>query len=293
MKRDYADYLLRREQICADSPMGDVLWLHQMQRHVKPFQIYGNLYYVGDSWVCVHIVDTGDGLLMFDAGNCGSGKALLLHTIWEMGFDPTDIRWCVLSHAHLDHIGCAGLLKEMFGTKLYISAADAQVMRETPERVLLQMSSDVSDELFEPDYEIKDGESLHFGGTKVRFCTVPGHTPGTLACFFRVNGPQGEKRVGYFGGYGFNTMTKEYLQEIGDTEYRTRAVFLNSIEKVIHEPVDIFMANHTDNGGYLEKMAAIRQNPAISPFIDPTMWQQYLNEKKQAMIAFMNDPVNQ
>ena len=39
---------------------------------MKPFQIYGNLYYVGDSWVCVHIIDTGKGLLMFDAGNCGA-----------------------------------------------------------------------------------------------------------------------------------------------------------------------------------------------------------------------------
>ena len=73
---------------------------------MQPFQIYGNLYYVGDSWVCVHIVDTGNGLLMFDAGNCGA-QAMLIHAIWELGFNPADVKWLILSHGHVDHFGAA------------------------------------------------------------------------------------------------------------------------------------------------------------------------------------------
>ena len=29
---------------------------------LAPFQIFGNLYYVGDKKVCMHLIDTGDGL---------------------------------------------------------------------------------------------------------------------------------------------------------------------------------------------------------------------------------------
>jgi len=32
---------------------------HQEKRYMEPFQIFGNLYYVGDEWVCIHLIDTG------------------------------------------------------------------------------------------------------------------------------------------------------------------------------------------------------------------------------------------
>ena len=33
---------------------------------VEPFRVIGNLYFVGNSWVSVYLIDTGDGLLMID-----------------------------------------------------------------------------------------------------------------------------------------------------------------------------------------------------------------------------------
>ncbi len=101
-------------------------WFNQENRYVNPFQIYGNLYYVGDSWVCVHIVDTGHGLLMFDAGNCG-GEAMLIHSIWKLGFNPEDVKWIILSHGHVDHFGAVNFFKRMFGTKIYIGKPDAEI----------------------------------------------------------------------------------------------------------------------------------------------------------------------
>lgn len=292
-KQDYEMWLTRHNRIRQSNPMSEEVWFHQTKRYIEPFRIYGNFYYVGDSWVCAHLVDTGDGLLLFDAGNCGGdGKAILLYSIWKMGFDPADIRWCILSHAHVDHIGLANFLRDMFGTKIYLSDIDARMMEEQPELVLLQESTDIADYMPLPDYCIHDGETLCFGGIRVYFVTVPGHTLGTLACFFNVDGPQGTKRVGYFGGYGFNTMTKAHLLETGDPAFEIRQAFLHSIDKVIDEPVDIFMANHTDNGNYLQKIEKVRQGVAVSPFIDPDIWRNYLSEKKQAMEAFMQDPRN-
>ena len=36
--------------------------------NIPPFCIFGNLYYVGDKKVCMHLIDTGEGLVLFDTG---------------------------------------------------------------------------------------------------------------------------------------------------------------------------------------------------------------------------------
>ena len=33
---------------------------------VPSFKIADNLYYVGDAYVCIHLIDTGDGLIIID-----------------------------------------------------------------------------------------------------------------------------------------------------------------------------------------------------------------------------------
>lgn len=70
MRSEYEEYKARQAKLL-ENPMSRY-WINQESRYVKPFQMYGNLWYVGDSWVCAHVVDTGHGLLLFDAGNCGN-----------------------------------------------------------------------------------------------------------------------------------------------------------------------------------------------------------------------------
>ncbi len=290
MKENYQEYLAKQEALRA-TKLGHY-WIEQEKRYVKPFQMYGNLYYVGDSWVCAHIVDTGEGLLLFDAGNCGGGAtAMLIQAIWEAGFNPADVKWLVLSHAHVDHIGAVNFFKRMFGTKIYLGAPDAEIIREHPERVYVQDSSDYMDELFTPDVEIHENDVIRFGNTEVLFKLVPGHTPGVIACFFDVTDGKETKRVGYYGGFGFNTLQKEYLLEIGDTDFSTRQVYLDSIQKVINEKVDLFMPNHTLNVDLLNKCQFMLEHPeAPNPFVNETAWKEYLQMKYDALKALMADP---
>ena len=70
LRETYEMYKSRQDAI-KNGPKAH-FWVNQENRYVKPFKIYGNLYYVGDDWVCSHLVDTGDGLLLFDGGNCGA-----------------------------------------------------------------------------------------------------------------------------------------------------------------------------------------------------------------------------
>lgn len=286
----YEGYLARREELGKDRMAR--YWLSQESRYVHPFQIYGNVWYVGDSWVCVHLIDTGDGLLLIDSGNCGA-SAMLVNAIWEAGFNPADVKWIIHSHGHVDHIGAANFFKRMFGTKLYLGEPDARMFRERPELAYVQDAHDDFEELFVPDYEIKEGDVLTFGNTTMTFYMVPGHTDGCIACFFDAQGPEGAKRCGYYGGFGFNTLQKDYLIEIGDPEYHTRTVYLNSLAKVRDQKVELFLGNHCINNdtlGRRERQLADPEGP--NPFLDETLWGSYLDQKRDELLAFMADPAN-
>lgn len=289
MRSEYEEYKARQAKLL-ENPMSR-FWINQESRYVKPFQMYGNLWYVGDSWVCAHIVDTGNGLLLFDAGNCGNAAtAMLINAIWEAGFNPADVKWLVLSHGHVDHIGAVNFFKRMFGTKIYLGEPDARNFREHPELALIHESTDYMDELFTPDVEIHEGDVIDFGGTEVTFHLAPGHTDGVISCFFDVTDGAEVKRVGYYGGFGFNTLQKAYLQEIGDETFSRRKIYLESIQKVINEKVDIFMPNHTNNVDLLNKRQYMIEHPDENPFVDETAWKTYLQMKYDDLVKFMADP---
>lgn len=285
IKSDYNIYIKLQNKI--KSKNTGKFWFNQESRYVEPFKIYGNLYYVGDSWVCVHIVDTGDGLLMFDAGNCG-GEAMLIHSIWKLGFNPADVKWIILSHGHVEHFGAVNFFKRMFGTKIYIGEPDSKMIKEQPYLSVIHESGNCTNELFEIDYEIKDGDLLKFGNTEIKFYLVPGHTEGCIACFFDITDNNDTKRVGYYGGFGFNTLQKDFLIDIEDTSFNMRKLYLQSIKKVCDEKVDIFMGNHTSNVNLLEKRKYMLENPNENPFIDSFAWKNYLNSKYNELIELIN-----
>lgn len=290
MRSDYETYLARREALKTD-PHGNI-WLDQWSRYVPPFNLYGPIWYVGDSWVCVHLIDTGDGLLLIDSGNCAA-TPMLIQSIWEAGFNPRDVKWIVYSHGHVDHIGGANFFRQMFGTKLYMGQPDARNMRERPELILIHESTDLNDTLFEVDHEITDGETLTFGNLTMTFYLCPGHTEGVIATFFDVDGPEGVKRCGYYGGFGFNTLQKDYLIEVGDTGYKTRDIYLQSLAKVRDQKVEIFLGNHCINNDTLGRRKKQIENPdGPNPFVDDQVWGRYLDEKRDALLEFMADPKN-
>ena len=283
MQESYRAYLDRREALSAN-PFGEFT-LHPEKFYIHPFRVYGNVWYVGDSWVCVHLIDTGEGLLLIDSGN-SHHTALLVQAIWEAGFSPAEVRWIVHSHGHIDHIGGANFFRRMFGSKLLLSAEDAKMFREHPEQSFIYDSHDDYSALFIPDQEISDGDVLTFGKVTIQFYVVPGHAPGCIAFFFDAEQDGIKKRCGYFGGFGFNTLTKAYLHEIGDNDLSMRAAFLSSLERFMDEPVDIFLGNHTENNHTIEKRQMQMENRIDQPFIDSQEWRKYLENRKEAFIDF-------
>ena len=90
---------------------------------MTPFKVIGNLYFVGTIPASAHLIDTGDGLILLDSGYPET-LYLVLQSIYELGFNPYDIKYILHSHGHIDHIGGTRALAELTGAKTVIGRLD-------------------------------------------------------------------------------------------------------------------------------------------------------------------------
>ncbi|MBD0337986.1 MAG: MBL fold metallo-hydrolase [Thermoleophilia bacterium] len=78
-----------------------------------------------DRVIGVYLVDTDDGLALFD---CGPSTCIpaLKQRLGEHGLELGDVRHLLLSHIHLDHAGAAGpLVREQPGLHVHVSEVGA------------------------------------------------------------------------------------------------------------------------------------------------------------------------
>lgn len=128
-------------------------------KHLEPFRIYGPLYYVGDQAVCVHLIDTGDGLLMIDAG-FPVQTPYIITAIMELGFNPRDVKNIIITHGHYDHMGCAEFFQKRYGTRIGISRVDAELIAEKDDFILTQFCAENAPMFRAPkfDFLVEDGD---------------------------------------------------------------------------------------------------------------------------------------
>ncbi|MEE1043018.1 MAG: MBL fold metallo-hydrolase [Clostridia bacterium] len=244
---------------------------------IEPFKIADNLYYVGDKKVCIHLIDTGDGLILIDSGYIGAAH-LLVDSIWRAGFDPANVKWIIHTHGHHDHFGASEEFRNMYGTKLAISKVDAAELKRK-DVVFVNKNLYPLASVPEFDYEIEDGEVFELGNTKIRCVLTPGHTPGVLSLFFDVTYDGKKYLAGLLGGAGTNAIKLTYLFVNGHSE-DTPYQMLDSVEKIWDEPVVVHLGNHPGNNHTLEKRKQQLEKGG-NPFVDPDSWHSFLNDLKQ------------
>ena len=207
---------------------------------------------------------------------------LLLESIWEAGFNPADIRYILHTHAHADHVGCTPAMVSMFGCKTCISEEDARNVEAHP-GLLLGMEDDPG--FFKPDIRVRDGDIVRLGEVNVRVVATPGHTRGTVSYFFDTAEDGQPLRCAVFGGAGFNTMCHDYFLDYGEPMY-IRNHFMDSLEKVRSEKVDVTLGNHPGSNHTFEKQQRREAGEAGNPFVDPTEWARYIGDIKRQFILF-------
>ena len=251
---------------------------------IAPFQIFGNLWYVGDQKVTSHLIDTGDGLILFDTGY-GHTTHMILDSIRNAGFDPMDIKIIIHSHGHFDHFGSGNELRKLTGAKVYMSRVDTELIREMPERALVHHSCVPGATIPWPDVLVDDGDHIRLGNTDIKCVLSPGHTFGTLSFFFDVSDGDRTLRVGYMGGAGFLTMYKSYCSWYHLPQTKA-LVMKDTIEKLWNEPVDITLGNHPAQNNTLGKRAYMLEHPGTNPFIGEHGWHTFLAKLEENRAEF-------
>jgi hydroxyacylglutathione hydrolase len=143
-----------------------------------------------------------------DTGIASSPAEGMAPALEALGRRIEDVRWILLTHGHIDHLGGAHALWELTGrrAKVVIHEADAPMLRSRrahvdeylagrgrylhdPEGEAKQLAATqavISGEM-EPTVLVTGGETLSLGGdVTVSVHAIPGHTPGSVA--YVVNG---------------------------------------------------------------------------------------------------------
>ena len=251
--------------------------------YIKPFKMADDLYYVGDKLVCVHLIRTDEGLILLDAGYPCT-RHLLMASIIRLGFDPADVRWIILTHAHSDHFGAANEFRNLYGTKVALSAADAASIQEKPFRAIGAVPTENPPVI---DRTLEDGEIFSFGGKEIRCVLTPGHTLGTMSFFFNVTDGGKTYLAGQFGGAGVNAIKLPYMlrNELPlDMAHRMVA----SLDKIKDEPVAVHLGNHPYNSCTLEKRARQLEEGG-NPFVDTTTWPALMEDIRKKSLKIIGE----
>jgi metallo-beta-lactamase class B len=232
----------------------------ELQR-VAPFQVFDNLYYIGAEWVASWLLVTDQGLIVFDAMYDGLTD-LAIEGIRELGFDPNDIRYLVVTHAHYDHIGGARRFQEEFGAVVMMTEQDWQMTEEPP--VYREYPKPIR------HLSVANGSTLNLGRTQLRFMTTPGHTPGVLSTIFTVYDNGYPYTAFMFGGVGLNFSGVERTELYIDTISRLQQL----------QGIEVNIPNHAQSGGDIFERAELladRGENDPHPFVDPESWTAWLD----------------
>ncbi|SHH61450.1 subclass B3 metallo-beta-lactamase [Massilia sp. CF038] len=146
----------------------------------KPFNIYGNTWYVGTAELSALLITSPKGHILLD-GALPQSAPLIEKNIKALGFKLKDVKLIVNSHEHFDHAGGIAALQRRSGAIVAASAIGARV---------LQAGVIGKDDLqYQPDQDpridkvpkvqvVGEGETLAVGGLALTAHMTPGHAPG-------------------------------------------------------------------------------------------------------------------
>ena len=79
--------------------------------------MFDNLYYVGPCYVSVWLLTTPQGHILFDSAQEPFVDDTI-ENIEKVGVNLRDIKYIILSHGHLDHVGGAERIRRVTGARV-------------------------------------------------------------------------------------------------------------------------------------------------------------------------------
>jgi len=237
-----------------------------------PFQIIGNIYYVGDTGNAVYLFTTPEGHILFDTGYPETAP-IVRQSVEKLGFQMRDIKIMINGHAHVDHVGGHALVKEMTGATIAASELDAPVIESGARRGDFRGPRANPWAPAKVDRIIRDGDTVSLGGVTLTAHHTPGHTLGNLSWTTTIQDGGRTLNVTIMPSIGVNEGVRVVNNPNNPTiveQYQKTFQFLKTV------PCDVFLSPHGRHYGLEAKYAAMQAGAAQNPFIDPAGCRQYV-----------------
>ena len=149
---------------------------------------------IPDSHVYVIGKPESQDLSIIDAGLMGKG-GYKIQSLLDNGISLEHIKRVIMTHTHLDHIGCfAEIKKRMPWIDLWVHSVEAEELEQGDERTVYGM--DMFKNMCQDQYSLKDGEfkfivekrlgdgeTIEIGDMAWQIIHIPGHSAGSIALY--------------------------------------------------------------------------------------------------------------
>ena len=228
---------------------------------LEPMRVMDELYFLGAKWSTAWAIKTSAGIIIIDSmDNSDEAEKYIEGGLRKLGLDPADIKYVVVSHAHGDHDGGAGYLKEKFNPRVVMSEIDWKAEEEAQRDPLFGTKRNP---MFgappKRDMAVNDGDTITLGNLTLKLYVIPGHTLGTLATVSTLHDRGEPHRAVTWGGTAYNFgPLPDRLQLYSDTTSKYRDILKQ-------ENADIFLSNHVGFDDAVAKMAKLRERKPGEP----------------------------
>ncbi len=162
--------------------LDDLLWIKGEDEFIPD----SHMYVIGDI--------KGDDITLVDAGLIGKGS-YKMGILERLGVKAHQIRRIIMTHCHLDHIGCLPELKRMIPQmEVWVHELEAVELEAGDERTvygmelfktMAQAQFRLKDGIFkiEVHRKLKDGDLLSLGSSNWSVLHLPGHSKGSIGLY--------------------------------------------------------------------------------------------------------------
>lgn len=267
--------------LCLIQPAAHAMDSSQWNAPQQPFRIYGNTWYVGPHGLSSILLDTGQGLALFD-GDLPESAPLIEAHIRALGFRVREVKWILNSHAHGDHAGGIAALQAASGARVLASAAGARELelggayRADPQYGSAPQYTPVKNVRV-----VRDGETLQLGHMAVTAHYTPGHTPGSTS--WTWTSCEGRRCLHVAYADSLSALAAPDYRFVDHPAYV--AGFRKAIVTVAALPCDVLLTPHPDASGFWEKVARRKSPTDATPLINPQACRNYAAEAAKNLDA--------
>ena len=212
-----------------------------------PHKIIDNVYYVGTRTLSSFLVTTPEGHILINS-TYERNVRTIEQSVTKLGFEFSDIKILLGTHAHRDHQEGDALVKELTGAQVMMMAEDVPALQAmTP-----------GDKEHPIDRILHDGESVTLGGMTLVAHLAAGHTRGCTTW----------TTTAQEGGSSYDVVFNCSLRAPRVVTPAHVAEFSRTFPLIRSLPCDVPLGDHPAYFNMRAKHAKV-QSGGPNPFIDP------------------------